>query len=74
LSAEDSIQTLEIVSEGRVVWDAGFSEWDVEFDAPLGDAKTSTHFYLRALQRNGGIIYASPVFVEVVSEEMIGSR
>ncbi len=33
---------------------------------PLGPAERSTHFYLRALQRDGGIIYASPVFVQVV--------
>jgi hypothetical protein len=32
---------------------------------PLGEAARSTHFYLRALQRDGGIVYASPVFVDV---------
>lgn len=66
MSAEDTIQTLEIVSEGQVVSSASFSDLDVEFDAPLGDAEKLTHLYLRALQRNGGIIYASPVFVDLI--------
>ena len=65
LSAEDALQTVEIVSEGQVVWQQSFVEPDVEIDIPLGVAEASTHFYLRALQRNGGIIYASPVFVLV---------
>ena len=65
LSAEDALQTVEIVSEGRIVWQQSFAEPDVEIDISLGTAEQSTHFYLRALQRNGGIIYASPVFVVV---------
>ena len=32
---------------------------------PLGVATETTHFYLRALEHRGGIIYASPVFVDV---------
>ena len=31
----------------------------------LGTATHTTHFYLRGLLRNGGIFYASPVFVTV---------
>lgn len=65
MSAEDSLQSLEIVSEGKTVWINSIDELDFDISVDLGQAKQSTHFYLRALQRNGGIIYASPVFVEV---------
>lgn len=54
---------------------AGFGEfhWHSEFvDAldrdlktGLGPATRATHFYVRGLLRNGGIFYASPVFVTV---------
>ena len=63
LSAEDALQTVELVSEGTVVWQNSFSQKDVEIDVPLGQLRRSTHYYLRALQRDGGIIYASPVFI-----------
>ncbi len=65
LSAEDSLQTIEVVSEGQVVWQTSSEEPDLEREIPLGPAGRSTHFYLRALQRDGGIVYASPVFVMV---------
>jgi hypothetical protein len=65
LSAEDALQTVELVSEGSVAWQGSFAELDIDVDAPLGEAAKSTCFYLRALQRDGGIIYASPVFVDV---------
>jgi len=65
LSAEDALQSIELVSEGRTVWQDSTSRLDVGLDIPLGAARMATHFYLRALQRNGGIIYASPVFVTV---------
>jgi len=65
LSAEDALQTLQIVSEGEPVWSASFADRDVETEADLGPAQRSTHFYLRGLLRNGGILYASPVFVTV---------
>ncbi len=63
LSACDALQTAEIVSDGQTVWQESFDSRDVEIDAPLGAADRDTHFYFRALQRDGGIIYASPVFV-----------
>jgi len=63
LSAEDALQTVEVVSEGGTVWQRSFNEMDIELDVPLGRFEKTTHFYLRALQRNGGIMYASPVFV-----------
>ena len=65
LSAEDALQSLEIVSERETVWASSFSELDIDIDVPLGQAARSTHFYLRGLQRDGGILYASPVFVAV---------
>lgn len=64
LSAQDALQTIEIVSESRCVWQAGSAAPDVDWHVPLGPAERDTHFYLRALQRDGGLIYASPVFIE----------
>jgi len=68
LSAEDALQSVEIVSERTTVWISSFSEPDIEIDIALGEADKSTHFYLRALQRNGGIIYASPVFISITKQ------
>lgn len=65
LSAEDALQSVEIISDGETVWISSFQELDVDIQIPLGTAEHSTHFYVRALQRNGGIIYASPVFVTI---------
>ncbi|MHB0959312.1 MAG: DUF3604 domain-containing protein [Pirellulaceae bacterium] len=63
ISAEDSLQSLEIVSDGNVVWSTSVEPLDCDLTMDLGTATRKTHFYLRALQRNGGIFYASPVFV-----------
>lgn len=63
ISAEDALQSIEIVSDKKPVWIASENEEDFDVKIPLGPADHSTYFYLRALQRNGGIIYASPVFV-----------
>ncbi len=68
ISAEDALQTVEIVSEKEIVWQSSFSEFDIEVEVPLGKMKKSTHFYLRALQRDGALIYASPVFVDLESK------
>ena len=69
LWAEDALQSVEIVSEGEVVWGSSYAQPDVEVDVSLGQAERNTHFYLRALQRDGGILYASPVFVDVVEPQ-----
>lgn len=65
ISAEAPLETIEIVSDGRVVWNGGSETLDVsqtiELDGPEGD----TYYYLRALQEDGAVIYASPVFVSV---------
>jgi hypothetical protein len=63
--AEDALQSIEIVSDKRPVWVASEDGLDFDLKIPLGQAEHSTYFYLRALQRNGGIIYASPVFITV---------
>jgi hypothetical protein len=65
MSAEDALQSIEIVSDKRPVWVASEDGLDFDLKIPLGQAEHSTYFYLRALQRNGGIIYASPVFITV---------
>lgn len=65
LSAEDALRLIEVVSESRTVWSGSSEALDLERDIPLGPATRSTHFYLRALQRDGGILYSSPVFVQV---------
>jgi hypothetical protein len=65
MSAEDALQSIEIVSHGKTVWVASKSDLDFETDVPLGTVTQSTYLYLRALQRNGGLIYASPVFVNI---------
>ena len=65
ISAEDALQTIELVSEGEIIWQGSSPAPDFETEVSLGPATESTHVYLRALQRNGGIIYASPVFITV---------
>ncbi|MDD5704385.1 MAG: hypothetical protein PHR35_00555 [Kiritimatiellae bacterium] len=67
VSAEDSLQVVEIVSDGNVVWSAQSVSLDMETTIELPPAEKNTYFYLRALQRDGGIIYASPVFVNVTT-------
>lgn len=67
ISAEDQLQSIEVVSEGRTVWQGSSREPDLDITVPLGQAAGATHFYLRARQRNGGLIYASPVFISVAA-------
>lgn len=65
LSAESSLQSIEIISAGVTVWSGASAAWDVDLEIPLGRVEGSTYFYLRALERDGGLIYASPVFVTI---------
>ncbi len=65
ISAEDVLWSVEIISEGATVWQSRFTEMDVDVTVDLGIAEKSSHFYLRAQQRDGAIIYASPVYVDV---------
>ncbi|TVY10989.1 hypothetical protein [Paenibacillus cremeus] len=64
IEAETPLQSIEIISEGQTVWASSSSSPHVELQVPLGTFRRSTHFYLRALQRDGGFMYASPIFVE----------
>lgn len=65
MSVEDAVQSIEIVSDRKTVWKGNTAELDFDMEAALGNADHTAYFYLRALLRNGGIIYASPVFVAV---------
>ena len=65
MSAEDSLRSIEIVAERIPVWTGTNDELDFDLNVPLPPASHSTYFYLRALQRDGGIIYSSPVFMTV---------
>ncbi len=65
ISAEDGLQSLEVVSEKAVCWSGSVDALDCDLKIDLGTAARTTHFYLRGLLRNGGIFYASPVFVTV---------
>lgn len=64
MSAEDIFQSIEIVSD-KVEWIDTADKRDVDLTIDLGSARENTWFYMRALLRNGGIIYASPVFIDV---------
>jgi hypothetical protein len=63
LSAEAPLQSIEIVADGATVWSGTSVDTDVDMVVPLGKAERPAYYYLRALERSGGLIYASPVFV-----------
>lgn len=65
ISAEDILRSLEIVSEAKAVWQSSPDSLDADLQISLGPSTRATHFYLRGLQRNGALLYASPVFVIV---------
>lgn len=67
LSAEDALQTVEIVSNNGVVWQTSSASPDIDETVDLGALNDPCCFYLRALQRNGGIVIGSPVFVDTKS-------
>lgn len=71
--AEGPLQSVEIISDGLTVWSASFASNEISEEIPLGTASKNTHFYMRALQRNGGIIYASPVFVTIETQNNTGA-
>ncbi len=72
MSSEDALQSIEIVSDKGPVWASSQDDLDFDLEVPLGRAERSTYFYLRALQRNGAILYASPVFIEVKGSNQSG--
>ncbi len=63
VSAECPFQSLEIVSDAKVAWSTSTAGRDCDIQANLGKADSDGYYYLRGLLRNGGILYASPVFV-----------
>ncbi|MBO9608931.1 MAG: DUF3604 domain-containing protein [Paenibacillaceae bacterium] len=63
IRAEAPLQSIEIVSDGETVWSASSSSPFVDLHVPLGKPPRPTYYYMRALQRDGGFMYASPVFV-----------
>ncbi len=65
MSTDAPLQILEIISDSKTVWSATKPELDFDLTASLPAPDKDTHYYLRALDRSGGIIYASPVFVIV---------
>lgn len=67
LSAEAPIQSLEIISQVGTVYALSLENPDIDMEIPLGsiDKEMETYFYVRILLRNGGLVYASPVFVKV---------
>lgn len=65
LSAESPLQRIEIASNGAVVWSGSSVEMDIDLAIPLGRVCRPAYFYLRAMERSGGLVYASPVFVNM---------
>lgn len=63
INAESAFQTVEMVSDGNVLWQRSFAEPDIDESVTLDTPGHDTHVYVRALLRNGGILYASPVFI-----------
>ena len=63
LSAEDALQVIEIVSGGNVVWRTSSASPDVDETISLGQLEETCHFYVRLVQRDGGIAIGSPVFL-----------
>ncbi len=65
MSAEDVCQSIEVVSDNEVVWSSTANAEDLDLNIDLGVVSESTWFYVRILLRNGGIVYGSPVFIEI---------
>ncbi len=65
ISAEAPLETIEIISEAKTVWEGSAGKPDIDKKVELGKIEIDTYFYLRAMQEDGALIYASPVFVEV---------
>ena len=67
MSIDDPLAVLEIISNGKTIWQAEVEKLgiDIEKSINLGTAKQPAYYYLRAKLKNGALIYASPVFVEV---------
>lgn len=62
-----SVWTIDIPNDFNPDAEIPPPEKDVDMEIPLGVVEGDTYFYLRALEHKGGIIYASPVYVEIES-------
>ena len=69
-SAEDAFQCVQIISDGRIVWESSINRRDFDIKVQISAAEQSNYYYVRGLLRNGGIFYASPVFVDVAEEKV----
>ncbi len=65
ISAESPLALLEIVSREDVIEIPVSKSLDTDIRHPLGPAAASNYYYARAVLTNGGIIYISPVFINV---------
>jgi hypothetical protein len=65
ICAEAPFQTVELVSERQTLWQQSFSATEIDTSVAVPPPAADTHVYLRALLRNGGMLYASPVFIDV---------
>ena len=71
MSVEAPLDVLEIVTENdhAISVDVSNESLDIDTEIDLGTVKEETFFYLRARQNDGALIYASPIFVSVQSDE-----
>ena len=67
IDAEDFFRSIEVVSKDGVIWSGTRNSLSFEksIDAVFEE---SGYYYVRAVLRNGGIIYISPVFVDLRKE------
>ena len=63
ISADDVLQVIELVTQDGVLWQKASTPRDIDVEVELGPAQEHRYVYLRALQRDGALIYASPVFL-----------
>jgi hypothetical protein len=69
VSGEDSLWSMEIISNGgQVMWRDRTSKMDYEnvIKLDIDKNRKNQYFYFRAMQKNGALIYASPVFIDYI--------
>jgi len=70
MSVEAPLDVLDIVTanDQKISIDVSNESLDIDTEIDLGMVKEDTFFYLRARQKNGALIYASPIFVSVQTD------
>ncbi len=70
LSSEAPLESLEWVTLGDIAIPVPFEvdAMDLDVTVSLPDAVVSTWYYLRARQTDGALIYASPVFIDIIGD------